>query len=114
MIEGMEILNKTEIMEKVYPTWIGPTMIVIFAVCILLGIIGTIYSGDPDVLGSCFLFGFFLCGFVATFGSGFRKEIPTSRYRYEATISEDVSFRAIYEKYDVIEVRGDIYILEDK
>lgn len=34
--------------------------------------------------------------------------------RYECTIDSNVSFVELYEKYDVIEQRGDIWILEGK
>ena len=41
-------------------------------------------------------------------------EVPTNRYRYEVTIDESVTITEIYDNYDVIEQRGDIWILEDK
>ena len=39
---------------------------------------------------------------------------PTGRYRYEATISPDVSVVDLLERYDVTDRRGDIWIIEDK
>lgn len=41
-------------------------------------------------------------------------EEPTGRYRYEATISPDVSVVDLLEWYDVTDRRGDIWIIEDK
>lgn len=38
----------------------------------------------------------------------------TDRCRYEVTLDESVSITDIYEKYDVVEQRGDIWVLEDK
>lgn len=34
--------------------------------------------------------------------------------QYECTIDNDVGFVELYEKYDVIEQRGDIWVLEEK
>ena len=41
-------------------------------------------------------------------------EEPTGRYRYEATIDDSVSITEVYDRYKVVERRGDIWILEDK
>lgn len=55
----------------------------------------------------------FICAIV--FGAvGFKKPLETGRYQYEAIISEDVSLTDFYEKYEVVEQRGGIYVFEDK
>ena len=36
------------------------------------------------------------------------------RQRYECILDSNVSFVELYEKYDVIEQRGDIWVLEEK
>jgi hypothetical protein len=36
------------------------------------------------------------------------------RYRYECLIDESVSMKDVYERYEIIEQRGDIWVLEDK
>lgn len=46
--------------------------------------------------------------------SAFGKTEPSGRYQYEVTIDDSVSFTELYEKYDVIEQKGKIWILEDK
>lgn len=40
--------------------------------------------------------------------------IPNRVAQYECTIDSNVSFVELYEKYDVIEQRGDIWVLEEK
>ena len=40
--------------------------------------------------------------------------IPNRITQYECTIDKDVSFVEVYEKYNVIEQRGDIWVLEEK
>lgn len=39
---------------------------------------------------------------------------PNRITQYECTIDKDVSFVELYEQYDVIEQRGDIWVLEEK
>lgn len=38
----------------------------------------------------------------------------TGRFQIEATISDDMPFNSIYDQYEIIEKRGDIYLLEPK
>lgn len=40
--------------------------------------------------------------------------IPNRVAQYECVIDKNVSFVELYEKYDVIEQRGDIWVLEEK
>lgn len=40
--------------------------------------------------------------------------VPKRVIQYECTIDSNVSFVELYEKYDVIEQRGDIWVLEEK
>lgn len=108
MIEGITILNQTEIMEL--PGWckIGICLCILSAIIIL--IVG-IAANDTEVkmsaaipiMSTLLLLIFGLCD------SG-----GTGRYEYEVTIDESVDFIDIYEKYDVIEQRGEIWVLEDK
>lgn len=43
-----------------------------------------------------------------------RTFFPNRITQYECTIDKNVSFVELYEKYDVIEQRGDIWVLEEK
>lgn len=43
-----------------------------------------------------------------------RTFVPNRITQYECTIDKDVSFVELYEKYNVIEQRGDIWVLEEK
>lgn len=38
----------------------------------------------------------------------------TGRYRYEVTINDDVSFKDIYENYEIVDQKGKVYTLIDK
>ena len=114
MIEGIEVLNKTEIMNTVFPKWMGPTIIICAIVCLLIGLIGSIYDGDFEWFTLFLLVGFFLCGTICLIGFGGAEAVPSGRYRYEATISETANFKDISDNYNIIEQRGDIYVLEEK
>lgn len=63
-----------------------------------------------DICGAgicCTLVLAFIIFFVGLFTSN-----PISRY--ECTIDSNVSFVELYDKYNVIEQRGDIWVLEEK
>ena len=110
MIEGIHILNSTEIMD--IPTWaawliFGGMLAALFGILIMLAakkdVVVCIF-GIVGMIGVCTFF----CGL------SFNPEEPTGRYRYEVTIDPSVTFSELYEKYDVIEQRGEIWVLEEK
>ena len=41
-------------------------------------------------------------------------EVTTTINTYEVTMDETVSFNEVMDKYNFIEKRGDIYVLQDK
>lgn len=111
MIEGIEILNKTEIMtiSDAAFTWSG---ILIFG-----GLICAIVCACLTSLHNTFVIGV-IFGVVAFF-SGFivaatNESKPTGRYKYECTIDESVPFKDVLENYDVIKQKGKLWILKDK
>ena len=111
MIEGVEILNQTMIMT--YPKWFLPVLLV-GAALIWLGLLYLCeYIFDAEFAG-WFLGMVLSFVFIAVMRFTLCDLTPTGRYRYEATIDKSVSFTELYEKYDIVEQRGEIYILEDK
>ena len=40
--------------------------------------------------------------------------VPNGKVRYEVLINEDTSFTEVIEKYNIIEQRGEIFVLEEK
>ena len=110
-MQGIEILNKTDIMT--FPDWFetfGAACLIIFVMAFVFAFV--FHRNDPVCIT-------FLCIAVASLLTGVIssvcvKEIPTGRYRYECLIDESVDFVDIYENYDVIERKGQIWILEDK
>ena len=51
---------------------------------------------------------------IMIIGMCFIPDVPTDRYRYEVIVGDYVRFTDIYEKYNVVERRGEIWVLEDK
>lgn len=110
MLEGIEVLNKTEIMCP--PTWalllLFITMIVavIFVFAALIGEKYDLYVAFISLLllllivGSCIL-----CCVL---------EKPTGKYEYKVTIDDSVSMNEFNERYEIIEVEGRIYTIKEK
>lgn len=108
MIEGITILNQTEIMDL--PGWcvLGTSVCILLAV-FLLSLGGIIRSVETVIAG---LLALVVALFLLLFGG--IGMVGTGRYEYEVIIDESVDFIDIYENYDVIEQRGDIWVIEDK
>lgn len=116
-MEGIHILNQTEIMST--PS-MWKTLVIIAIIASLLSLIFVViceeYEWDIAQLGGitmlilsiiCFLISFVVC--ICTINTE-----HTGRYRYEVTVDDDITFDEIMDKYDVVEQRGEIWVLEDK
>ena len=113
MIEGITILNQEVITQSVMP---NETLFRIagltFAITLMFTIIFMCEKWD---IGSCCTAIICLVALVICMIQTIRSEdIPTDRYKYEVTIDESVQFTDIYERYEVVERRGEIWVLEDK
>ena len=115
-MNGIDILNKEEILTS--PEWIG-VAVSISAVMVIISIIFvvafTLTIHDTASILSMVLF---VCSIIASIvfaaiNDTYKSE-PTGRYRYEVTIDDSVSITEVYDHYNVVEQRGDIWILEDK
>ena len=110
-MQGIEILNKTDIMTV--PDWFGTLDIACLLIFVMAFVFAFVFHRNDPV---CITF---LCIAVASLltviiSSVCVKEIPTGRYRYKCLIDESVDFIDIYENYDIIGREGQIWILEDK
>ena len=112
MIDGIEILNKTEIMtiSDAGLTW---TCILIIGglICAALSIILSCWH-ENFIIGVIFGVVAFFSGFIVGAATGESK--ATGRYQYEVTIDKTVLFEDVLDNYDVIEQKGKLWILEDK
>ena len=109
-MDGVTVLN---VIEKTrLPDWaaIGIVLCLFVMVVFFAGLSNAKTIKKIDICGAglcCTLVLAFIFFLVGLFTSN---TIP----RYECTIDSNVSFVELYEKYNVIEQRGDIWILEEK
>lgn len=106
----MEILNTTVIMEEA--SWYSPALIVCGIIAIICFNIAITTCNDG--LKGISIIACLLSVLALLVIGTWEPQVETGRNRYEVTIDEDISITEIYSKYDVIEQRGKIWILEDK
>ena len=112
MIEGIEVLNKTEIMTISDAGSIWTLILIIGGVIFaLLSAFLTSYN-EAFIIGVIFGIVAFFSGFVVCITTSETK--PTGRYQYEVTIDKSVTFEDVLKNYDIIEQKGKLWILEDK
>ena len=103
MLEGITVLDQSAATEF--------DAALFFMLFIGIAIVGIFIAGW---LETDWIFGLVL------FAGGVFIALPISshesedRFRYECTIDESVSMTEVYERYEIIEQRGDIWVLEDK
>lgn len=108
MIEGITILNQTEIID--FPAWASITI----SMLIVIAVLCVLFACAEKSLGLAVSSLIAMVGVIVVVLIGGLNPVETGRYEYEVTIDESVNFIDIYENYDVIEQRGDIWVIEDK
>lgn len=119
-IPGIEILNKTEIIEKS----LNNGLLSITIILILFGLICLLIASatDEDGFGFTGLIIFAFALLTLIFSVAFPDKNPTGRYEYELLVSDEADkadVRQLYEEYEIVESRvasyfiGDIYIVRD-
>ena len=111
-MNGINILNQTEIMEYTLEQNIFySVLVIVLFISAMLIVIGLICSFKwPEIIGGIL----FLITFITISTVDLEKSKNTGRYEYEATIDKDVLFTEVYKKYDVVKQKGDIWVLKDK
>lgn len=112
-MEGVTILNQTEIME---PIPLAVTVIVILM--IIAAISGIAFFIAEYVMASItcpVILGFIsISSLVIVLIIAILSPKHLTGYKYEVTIDENVSMKEVYERYEIVEQRGDIWVLRDK
>lgn len=112
----MQILN--EIMLTEPPQWIETITIIGLIMFMAGGAVAVISTLGDSEIG--YISGFIVAGIGSILGIiGMISEekvepIPTGIIQYEVLIDESTNFQEVYDKYEVIERRGDIWVLQDK
>ena len=108
MIEGIDILNQTEIMTL--PGWCVLGCSLCMLACVGWFIFSLAFRSIDGMVSSLIPLATALV--ILIFGCG--AMVGTGRYEYEVTIDKSVDFIDIYENYDIIEQRGNIWVIQDK
>ena len=110
----MTVLNTIELTKT------APTLAVIGVSCLFLAVlsfIGAILTPvEHENIGLtcvCILI-FSIIGVVVCGCLSYTYTVPNGEVRYEVLINDDTSFTEVIEKYDIIEQRGEIFVLEEK
>lgn len=108
MLEGITILNKIAITGL--PAWLTIIWIAITMISLATSVIILFADGKIKIM--------LVSGIIAVImlftGLILESTIKTGEYRYECTIDDSVFYNDIVENYEIIEQRGDIWVLEDK
>ena len=111
----INVLNMTQIMGNPsycdFLSTIGITCLIIELIILFISVI----KDNPKITTVVIAIILFIAGlFFIIFSEMHKNTVPTGKYKYEVTIDENVSFTELNSKYNIIEQRGDIYVLEDK
>lgn len=107
----MQILNQEPIMEMVQ---YGQILLFIFGFIAVVSFVTAMASNCSALTGPIAAM---LCiaSMIAIFITYVKAPVvDTGRNRYEVILDDSVSANEIYEKYKVIERRGEIWVIEDK
>ena len=110
-MNGITILNTIIVNEDAQ--WVLPTVLALGFICIV-ALVLMLNSNDSGVIifGTISLLAMIAIPIIViTSNSHWR---TNERNQYECIIDDSVSINEVYENYNVIERRGDIWVLEDK
>lgn len=114
MLDGVQILN-TIPAEPVYEPSVWPY---ILGFCVLLTI--TLFASlalvtDEPILIILYSVVFGIVGGTVIGLAVWRKaKTPERPARYEVIVSDDVDFKEFYERYEIIEQKGEIYVITER
>ena len=116
----MTILNQTvELIKEGYTWGFNLSFSSIFLLIIGIGMIALgvfiIPDNDKNIIGVIVVLIILLSIGVGSLVSAFHtKPVYKEVSQYEVLLDETVPFHEIYDKYDIIEQRGQIFVLRDK
>ena len=110
-MDGITILN-TIIVDDC-EQWVVPTVLALGLICIV-ALVLMLNSNDTGVVifGTISLLAIIATPIIIIASKTHWR--TNERNQYECIIDDSVSINEVYEKYNVIERRGDIWVLEEK
>ena len=110
---GVEILNQIPVTETEMGIGLGWLIVIAIAIfAFISGIFAVFDSSDLDlgfILGGIMAIG--VAMIILIFSA---KEVPTGEYRYEVIIEEEFNLHEFYDYYDVVDQRGEIFVVEER
>lgn len=110
MIDGITVLNQTPIMGLA--DWVFTAV----TICSLIALVSFVFALCSKK--AKFLVVWAIITAVSTLSIFViliaAPKVETGRYQYEVTVGPYIWFEHVYEKYDVVGRRGEIWVLEDK
>lgn len=105
----MTIVNQYPVMAERIPAWV--IFLTILGITICSYILFLCLSNQ--CWGAVIIFSCFIASFCILLFLGVQKQ-ETGRNRYECLIDGTTPFIEVAENYNIVEQRGDLWILEDK
>lgn len=111
MADGVRVLNTVEHISKL---GINTDLIIVFAVCIILGLAAIIFGfviwEDFYVLLGIFLVIASTLMMVTYISENSKK----TTYTYEVLMEDSANIEELLENYEIINIRGEIYEIKEK
>ena len=123
MLDGVTVLKKIALTitetdtSKAIKLELAIIGIFIIGVTLLGFFLFKAYSGKSiAIIVAIFIIFVGLCKAGLTYSKSLitYKEVPTGKYKYHVTIDDSVDLVELYKEYEVIDVKGEIYIIKDK
>ena len=112
LLEGIELINKVEIMgENPKIKFIGYIVFVMMLVFLFIGLF--LFDFDNKSRNICFGI-CILLAMVKILIFQTNNKFPTGEYYYEVILEDTVNLKEFYQKYEVIEIKGDLYTIKEK
>ena len=105
---GVEILNQIEVVETqigIGLGWVFLIGVAIFALIFVISGFDELWAIAGAIVGVCIA----IVVVLAT-----AEGVPTGEYRYEVIVEDTVNLQEFYDYYDIIERRGEIFVVEER
>lgn len=120
MIDGVTIVNEYEVTTKTLGEFNSTACLITFIltifICAIVGLLQTRTNKKINGLGLGALVGMLIGVVSGLLFGGILAGPPTleTTVRYEVLVDNSISVNEFYETYNVIEVRGQIFVVEKK
>lgn len=122
MINGINVLNKTEILttEPIHLIWMSLLISVIILVMsfvmtvVCMSCNNNFLKNIENISGIILIVSFFSSMILLMFMAVTGKTIHTGEYMYEVLIDDKVSLNEFHKKYEIIDTNGKIYTIKER